>query len=104
MLYDVTFVLTSIVHKHVKAQSEQELRDHLIKEYGLGEEFYGPATKNLTDTMSRAIENGEFYITSFVRGFYPENSDEIAGEQKSESGQQFAVACKNGEKNECNNG
>lgn len=98
MLYDVTFVLTSVIHKHIRAQSEHELRDHLVKEYGLGEEFYGPATKNLTDTMSKAIENGEFYITSFVRGFRPENADENAGQYKVEEDKQIIVACKNGEK------
>lgn len=97
-MYDVTFVLTSVIHKHVVAQSEQDLRDHLVKEYGLGEEFYAPATKNLTDTMIRAIENGEFYITSFVRRFQPENADEIAGQQKTETDKQFVVACNHGEK------
>lgn len=100
MIYDVTFVFTSVVQKHIDAQNDVDLREHLSKEYGLGEEFYGPASEKLINMMKNAIEKGEFYITSYVRGFQPGSYDESAGSEPKEVTDNNVFSCKHGGKDE----
>lgn len=77
-LYNVTFVLTCVIHKHIKSDSMKELQEHLQREYSIENDYYGPAGQKIVNEMMKKISDGEFYITSFVSGFNDKYVDEIA--------------------------
>jgi len=80
-LYDVTFVLNSVVHQHIEAKDEKELADFIAHYYGVGHDYYGPVKEELAKLMLSEISGGAYYISGFTKKC-SSTPDAIAGNQK----------------------